>query len=246
MQNIVLKHLPEQRAVVVHDKTVILTKLENHLLAYFLEHINQVCDIDELLTNVWPPGRSPSVVEKAVNRLRDKIEKDANNPEFLFSVRGEGYILRLGQGELTSVANDIFEEWELDLWIDTTGFAQKLSEKIGTRKDPVFGAGWTTIFNRTLLINDIAPVKIWLETAFGEDDKTADQLNFLCYVKWLQEQNTFPLFIKIEWGRYMQKFQIRGHGRIPLAPINLNDIVIDKQYNFPPELMLTVAIEDDN
>ncbi len=87
-------HLPEKRQVHIEGRTINLTKLENRLLAYLSERINQVCTTQDLLQNVWGAGKTEAVVEKGINRLRKKLEKDAQRPRYILSARGEGYILR--------------------------------------------------------------------------------------------------------------------------------------------------------
>ena len=90
-----LDYIPASRTVRLSSgEEVRLTPLENRLLVYFLEHVNTVCTIDELLANVWGPNKSRGVVEKGVNRLRVKIEQDPKRPRFILSARGEGYLLR--------------------------------------------------------------------------------------------------------------------------------------------------------
>ncbi|HRQ40776.1 MAG TPA: winged helix-turn-helix domain-containing protein [Chloroflexota bacterium] len=88
-------YLPEKRLLYVDDREVSLTSLEGRLLEYLLAHKNQVCQADELLAHVWGDGKTRSVVEKAINRLRLKVEADPKRPRFLLSARGEGYLLRL-------------------------------------------------------------------------------------------------------------------------------------------------------
>jgi len=85
----------QTRMVRVDGREVRLTSLEGRLLAYFLAHKNEVCTVENLLEDVWGPGKSRSVVEKAVNRLRTKVERDPKRPRFILSARGEGYLLRL-------------------------------------------------------------------------------------------------------------------------------------------------------
>lgn len=89
-----LTHLPERRRVRIDGDEIPLTPLENRLLAYLVNQSGQVCARHELLENVWEPGRSLAVVEKAVNRLRGKIEPDPKRPRYILSARGEGYVLR--------------------------------------------------------------------------------------------------------------------------------------------------------
>lgn len=94
-EEVMFEYLAGQRTVKLgNGEMVRLTPLENRLLVYFMEHANQVCTIEELLRNVWGPNKSRAVVEKAVNRLRSKIESDPKRPRYILSARGEGYLLR--------------------------------------------------------------------------------------------------------------------------------------------------------
>ena len=89
------QYIQEQRTVKLANGSMVrLTPLENRLLVYLIEHANQVCTIGDLLKNVWGPNKSRAVVEKAVNRLRTKIETDPKRPRYILSARGEGYLLR--------------------------------------------------------------------------------------------------------------------------------------------------------
>jgi DNA-binding response OmpR family regulator len=81
--------------VLVGEEEIHLTQLENRLISYLIQHKNEVCTIEELLDAVWGAEKTRSVVEKAINRLRTKIEHDPKRPRFILSARGEGYLLRL-------------------------------------------------------------------------------------------------------------------------------------------------------
>jgi DNA-binding response OmpR family regulator len=70
-----------------------LTRVENRLMAYLIENVGVVCSQEDILTNVWGPGRNKAVVEKTINRLRSKIEQDPSRPQYIISVWGQGYIL---------------------------------------------------------------------------------------------------------------------------------------------------------
>jgi hypothetical protein len=89
---------PELRQVRTAGGFVELTPTEGRLLSYLLSKPNVVCPPQELLANVWGPGKSPSVVEKSINRLRAKVESDPARPHIILSLRGEGYVLRTGDG----------------------------------------------------------------------------------------------------------------------------------------------------
>jgi len=72
---------------------VALTKKEFGLLCTFAEHANQVLSRDQLLERVWGPeyigdGR---LVDSHIRRLRTKIERDPETPEFLHTLYGVGY-----------------------------------------------------------------------------------------------------------------------------------------------------------
>jgi len=71
-----------------------LTRVENRLLSYLVDHVGTVCSQEDILANVWGPGRNKSVVEKTINRLRSKIEPDPSRPQYIISVWGQGYILK--------------------------------------------------------------------------------------------------------------------------------------------------------
>lgn len=92
--NLPFTHLPDERQVIIAGQTIQLTSLENRLLVYLSQHVNQVCTTQDLLENVWSPQKSESVVEKGINRLRKKIEQDPQRPRYILSLRGEGYSFR--------------------------------------------------------------------------------------------------------------------------------------------------------
>jgi DNA-binding response OmpR family regulator len=98
MPQSLIDHQPAQRLVLIEGREIRLTSLENRLLGYLLDHANEVCTTGMLLENVWGGGKKTAVVEKGVNRLRAKIEKDPRRPRFILSARGEGYILRAEGG----------------------------------------------------------------------------------------------------------------------------------------------------
>ncbi len=89
-----LHYQPELREIRVGERTRKLTVVEDRLFRYLASKPTQVCATQELLDHVWGAGRTPSVVEKTVNRLRDKVEEDPGRPRLILSVRGEGYMLR--------------------------------------------------------------------------------------------------------------------------------------------------------
>ena len=74
-------------------RPVALSAKEFHLLQYFVEHRGATLSRDELLREVWGYGGQPTTrtVDVHVAWLRQKIEKDAKNPQLIVTVVGMGY-----------------------------------------------------------------------------------------------------------------------------------------------------------
>jgi len=72
---------------------VTLSAKEFHLLRYFVEHRGATISRDELLREVWGYGGRPTTrtVDVHVAWLRQKIEKDPKNPQFIHTIVGMGY-----------------------------------------------------------------------------------------------------------------------------------------------------------
>ncbi|HZT98350.1 MAG TPA: winged helix-turn-helix domain-containing protein [Ktedonobacteraceae bacterium] len=71
------------------------THLEGKVYGYLKSHAGEVCDKEEIKSAVWennPPG--DSALQKIIERIREKIEDDPENPRYLIAVRGQGYMLR--------------------------------------------------------------------------------------------------------------------------------------------------------
>jgi hypothetical protein len=81
-----------------------LTAKEQLLLDYLGNHVDQVCDKDDLIRAVWPEDRIFSLgvrddsLAQLVRRLREKIETDPSSPEKLVTAVGRGYIYISDQG----------------------------------------------------------------------------------------------------------------------------------------------------
>jgi phosphate regulon transcriptional regulator PhoB len=75
-------------------KAVPLSTLEFRLLYYLASRPNRVFTRDQLLDAVWGTDRfvTPRSVDVYVRRLREKIETDPENPLYLKTVRGAGYL----------------------------------------------------------------------------------------------------------------------------------------------------------
>jgi DNA-binding response OmpR family regulator len=83
----------DRHAVVVRGSTVELTAREFDLLVHFARHPGRVYSRDQLLDQVWGYQHSgyDHTVNSHINRLRSKIERDPQNPEYIHTVWGVGY-----------------------------------------------------------------------------------------------------------------------------------------------------------
>jgi len=79
--------------VTVSGEPVSMTATEFRLLEYLARHAGRVFTRDQLLDAVWQDTRfvTPRSVDVYVRRVREKIETNAEEPEFLRTVRGAGY-----------------------------------------------------------------------------------------------------------------------------------------------------------
>jgi len=77
----------------VRGNEVATTATEFRLLDYFARHPGRVFTRDQLLDAVWRDTAyvTPRSVDVYVRRIREKIEKDPEQPEYLRTVRGAGY-----------------------------------------------------------------------------------------------------------------------------------------------------------
>jgi two-component system, OmpR family, phosphate regulon response regulator PhoB len=85
---------PAAREVTAAGELVSLTPKEFDLLALLARSPRQVFTRRQLLDRVWgsaPEYQDPATVTVHVGRLRQKIERDPDQPRWLITVRGVGY-----------------------------------------------------------------------------------------------------------------------------------------------------------
>jgi len=77
----------------VRGDTVSTTATEFRLLEYFARHAGRVFTRDQLLDAVWRDTAfvTPRSVDVYVRRIREKIERNPEEPLYLRTVRGAGY-----------------------------------------------------------------------------------------------------------------------------------------------------------
>ncbi|MEX0817853.1 MAG: response regulator transcription factor [Gaiellales bacterium] len=85
-----------RRAVSVGGEPVQLTYLEFELLRILAAQPGRVHTRQMLLETLWGGAayRDPRTIDVHVRHLREKIERDPSEPEYLFTVRGVGYRFR--------------------------------------------------------------------------------------------------------------------------------------------------------
>ena len=87
---------PAKRAVEVRGAAVTTTYVEFEILAALARSPGRVFTRDMLLARVWGDSayRDPRTIDVHIRHLREKIEADPKEPEYLFTVRGVGYRFR--------------------------------------------------------------------------------------------------------------------------------------------------------
>ena len=87
---------PAKRAVEVRGALVQTTYVEFEILVALATSPGRVWTRDMLLTRIWGDSayRDPRTIDVHIRHLREKLESDAKDPEYLFTVRGVGYRFR--------------------------------------------------------------------------------------------------------------------------------------------------------
>lgn len=85
----------------VRGEQVTTTATEFRLLHYLAQHAGRVFTRDQILDAVWRETTfvSPRSVDVYVRKLREKIERDPENPRLLKTVRGTGYRFEMPKPE---------------------------------------------------------------------------------------------------------------------------------------------------
>jgi len=100
---IVLNHRTYQ--VKTEKGTILLTNMQYALLQFLMSNAGRIFTTRDLLQNVWkyPQGKgSPELVRTHVRNLREKIEVDSRNPQYIRTVQGHGYTFSTGQSTTAS------------------------------------------------------------------------------------------------------------------------------------------------
>lgn len=83
----------DARRVLVRDKQVNLTAKEYELLLFLMENADKVFSKEYIFDRIWGMENfgDVSTVTVHIGKIREKIEKDTSNPEYIETVWGAGY-----------------------------------------------------------------------------------------------------------------------------------------------------------
>lgn len=74
---------------------VILTAMEYKLLAYLATNRNKVIEKEEIFNNVWDDSFvTDGTLNVHIRHLREKLEDDPNDPVYIKTARGRGYLFK--------------------------------------------------------------------------------------------------------------------------------------------------------
>lgn len=85
-----------QRQVVINGKATHLTPTEFKLLTYLANNADKVVPHEEILEAIWGEEYRDCThyLRVSIGRLRQKIESDPGNPEYIVTCSGVGYMIR--------------------------------------------------------------------------------------------------------------------------------------------------------
>ncbi|HKO37805.1 MAG TPA: response regulator transcription factor [Solirubrobacterales bacterium] len=86
----------DRRMVTLAEEEVKVTYVEFEILGALARSPGRVLTRETLLEHVWGDSdyRDPRTVDVHIRHLREKLERDPKEPEYLFTVRGVGYRFR--------------------------------------------------------------------------------------------------------------------------------------------------------
>jgi DNA-binding response OmpR family regulator len=86
----------DKRSVRLRGELVPTTFVEFEILSALATRPGRVFTRDMLLARIWGDSayRDPRTIDVHIRHLREKVESDSKDPEYLFTVRGVGYRFR--------------------------------------------------------------------------------------------------------------------------------------------------------
>lgn len=84
------------RQVSINGEVVKFKNQEFRLLTYLVQHYNRVVSKEELFEKVWEDAYVSDVTLNVhIRRIREKIEQDSKNPEYIKTIWGVGYVFEV-------------------------------------------------------------------------------------------------------------------------------------------------------
>ena len=75
-----------------NGREILLSSKENAMMKLFIDNVNRIFSKDMLYDLIWGEAIiDENAIMVYVNRLRQKIEEDPSNPQYIQTVRGLGY-----------------------------------------------------------------------------------------------------------------------------------------------------------
>lgn len=88
----------EQTKVLVNGQKIELKAMEYKLLAYLIRNRNRIVSKDEIFRKVWEESiTGDNTLNVHVRHLREKIEDNPNEPRYIKTVWGTGYIFEVDE-----------------------------------------------------------------------------------------------------------------------------------------------------
>lgn len=90
-----LRYSKEEQKVYRGEEEIVLTKNEWKLIKFFMEHPKKILSKKQLLHQLFDldgPFVEPNTIAVNIRRLREKIEEDVKNPQYIKNIRGIGYV----------------------------------------------------------------------------------------------------------------------------------------------------------
>ena len=83
-----------RRLVKMGDREIKLSPKEYDMLRHFVHHAGKVLTHSNLLRELWPGSQDAQYLRVYVRQLRQKLEPDAERPQYILTETGVGYRLR--------------------------------------------------------------------------------------------------------------------------------------------------------
>lgn len=97
--------IPERREVAVDGEPVSLTKKEFDILALLFKNAGKVLDRETIKAEIWPGQKLykwSRALDVHVQRLRAKLEKNPETPQYIQTIPGVGYMLNNDPSQIPS------------------------------------------------------------------------------------------------------------------------------------------------